>query len=151
MPLLRRVARAEGAALFDLVAGFVNSQVLMALVELRVLHPWSDGPLDAAQLRACCGIPPERMQVLLQAGAGLGLLRRHRDGRFGLARRGAALLGVPGLEAMIRHHRVLYARSGRSGRPFCAARPRPSWPRFWPYVFGAGGAPIREVDRDYST
>ena len=38
VPGLRRIARTEGAALFDIVAGSVNAQVLMALVELRVLH-----------------------------------------------------------------------------------------------------------------
>ena len=35
-PGLSRIARKEGEALFDLVAGFVNSQVLSALVELEI-------------------------------------------------------------------------------------------------------------------
>ena len=35
-----------------------------------------------------------RMQVLLQAGAGLELLKRRRDGQYGLALRGASLLGA---------------------------------------------------------
>jgi demethylspheroidene O-methyltransferase len=89
------------------------------------------------------------MQVLLQAGAGLGLLRRHRDGRFGLALRGAALLGVPGLEAMILHHRALYddladaAAFWRSGGETRLAR-------FWPYVFGAAGAADPAVTAAYS-
>ena len=37
-PIFRRIARAEGAALFDIVAGFVNAQVLRAIVDLRVLQ-----------------------------------------------------------------------------------------------------------------
>lgn len=148
-PLVRRIARAEGAALFDVVAGFVNSQVLMALVDLRVLHLLQDGPLGVAQIADACAVPPARMQVLLQAGAGLGLLRRHRDGRFGLALRGASLLGVPGLPAMILHHRALYedladpAAFWRGGGETRLAQ-------FWPYVFGAAGVADPETAATYS-
>ena len=109
VPGLRHIARAEGEAIFDIVAGFVNSQVLMALIDLRILHILQESALLPRQVAELCAIPSERMQVLLQAGAGLGLLRRHHDGSFGLAVRGASLLGVPGLEAMVRHHRALYA------------------------------------------
>jgi demethylspheroidene O-methyltransferase len=150
VPLLRRIARAEGMALFDVVAGFVNSQTLMALVELRVFHRLQDGPATTAQMAAACGVPPARMQVLLQAGAGLGLLRRHRDGRFGLAVRGASLLAVPGLEAMVLHHRALYADLAdpvafwRDGSDTQLAR-------FWPYVFGAAGAGDPQTTATYST
>lgn len=149
IPGLRRIARSEGQALFDLVAGFVNSQTLMALVELRILHLLRDGPAPARHLAGLCGIPAERMQVLLQAGAALGLLRRQRDGDFALALRGASLLGVPGLEAMIRHHRALYADLAdpvaflRGGQETALAR-------FWPYVFGAAGAVDPQVTATYS-
>ncbi|GLS88814.1 Demethylspheroidene O-methyltransferase [Cypionkella aquatica] len=149
IPFVRRIARAEGAALFDVVAGFVNAQVLMALVELRVLHLLQDGPMAVPQMAGLCAVPPERMQVLLQAGAGLGLLKRHRDGRFGLALRGASLLAVPGLQAMILHHRALYADLAdpvaflRDGRDTQLAR-------FWPYVFGAAGAVDPQVTATYS-
>ncbi|GAB1480991.1 demethylspheroidene O-methyltransferase [Paracoccaceae bacterium] len=150
VPGLRRIARTEGAALFDLVAGFVNAQVLMALIELNLLRRLQDGPQSAAQLAPDCAMPPERMQILLQAGAGLGLLRRRRDGRFGLSLRGAALLAVPGLPAMILHHRALYADLAdpvallRGGTETQLAR-------FWPYVFGAEGAADPTVTATYST
>ena len=149
VPGLRRLARAEGAALFDIVAGFVNAQMLMALVELRVLHLLQDGPMSAQTMAGLCAVPPERMQILLQAGAGLGLLRRHRDGRFGLSLRGASVLGVPGLQAMILHHRALYADLAdpvafmRDGQDTQLAR-------FWPYVFGADGAVDPKVTATYS-
>jgi len=148
-PILRRIARQEGEALFDLVAGFVNSQALMALVELQVLHRLADGPQSAEALGLKVEIPEARMQMLLQAGAALGLLTRRRDGRFGLAMRGAAMLAVPGLEAMVRHHRALYADLSdpvaflKGGNPTQLAQ-------FWPYVFGAGGAVDPEVTATYS-
>jgi demethylspheroidene O-methyltransferase len=149
MPVLRRVARAEGAALFDIVAGFVNAQVLMAMVELRLLERLADGPQRPEILAGHCGLPPERMQILLQAGAGLGLLRKHRDGQFGLSLRGASMLGVPGLSQMVLHHRALYADLAdpvallRDGSNTALAR-------FWPYVFGAAGAVDPGVTATYS-
>ena len=79
VPGLRHIARAEGAALFDLVAGFVNSQTLMALVELRILHLMFDGPLSVSQVAGFCDVPQDRMQVLLQACAALSLLKRRLD------------------------------------------------------------------------
>ena len=149
VPGLRRIARNEGSALFDLVAGFVNSQTLMALVELRILHLLFEGAMSARQLAALCDMPENRMQILLQAGAGLGLLVRQRDGRFGLALRGASLLGVPGLEAMIRHHRALYADLA-DPVAFMRGGQDTELSRFWPYVFGAEGARDAGVTATYS-
>lgn len=149
VPILRRIARAEGAALFDIVAGFVNAQTLMALVELRVLHLVQDGPLTVATLAQGCDVAEPRMQVLLQAGAALGLLRRERDGRFSLALRGAAMLGVPGLEAMVRHHRALYADLA-DPVGFLRGGQMTELARFWPYVFGAAGASDPQVTASYS-
>lgn len=149
VPGLRRIARAEGAALFDIVAGFVNAQVLMALVELRVLHLLQDGPMSAQTMSGLCALPPERMQVLLQAGAGLGLLRRHRDGRFGLSMRGASILGVPGLQAMILHHRAFYTDLA-DPVAFLRDGQNTQLAQFWPYVFGAAGAVDPKVTATYS-
>ncbi len=149
VPGLRRIARAEGEALFDLVAGFVNSQVLMALVELRILHLLFDGPLTVRQVAGISGVPEERMQVLLQAGAGLGLLKRQRDDSFALSLRGASLLGVPGLEAMIRHHRALYADLA-DPVAFLRGGQQTELSQFWPYVFGAAGARDPGVTATYS-
>lgn len=107
LPVVRHLARREGEALFAIVSGFVQSQVLAALVELRVLHLLMEETATPGALAPRLNLPPERCRVLLQAGAALGLLERTRRG-YRTSRRGAALVGVPGLEAMIRHHDVLY-------------------------------------------
>jgi demethylspheroidene O-methyltransferase len=145
----RGVARREGAALFDIVQGFVQSQVLFALVELRILHRLMDGALTSGQLAQGTGVPPERMEQLLQAGAALGLIRRRRDGQFAIARKGAALLGVPGLEQMIRHHDVFY-RDMADPVALLRGEVQTELAEFWPYVFGAQGAVDPEVTRTYS-
>lgn len=149
VPFLRRIGRREGDELFDIVAGFVHSQVLFALVELRVLHMVADGPQPVPVLAAKAGLPVERMQLLLQGGAALKLLRRLRDGRFDLAVRGAAFLAVPGLESMVGHHGVLY-RDLADPVAFLRGETEPELARFWPYVFGAAGATDPEVTAKYS-
>jgi demethylspheroidene O-methyltransferase len=150
LPLGRGIARRDGAAIFDLVQGFVQAQVLSALVELGILRDLLDqGARSPEEIAQGTGIAPDRMVHLLQAGAALGLLRRHRDGRFGLARRGAALLGVPGLEAMIRHHSAFYADMAD---PVALLRGEgeTELANFWPYVFGARGEIAPEVTERYS-
>ena len=141
-PLTRGRARSDGAALFDVVQGFVQSQVLMALVELDLLRRLRAGPQSAEMLGRACDVPPERMQVLLQAAAALGLLKRKRD-RFGLARKGAALMGVPGLEAMIRHHKAFYDDL-RDPVALLRGPDETRLSQFWPYVFG-GDVPEAEA------
>ncbi|NBB96871.1 MAG: methyltransferase domain-containing protein [Alphaproteobacteria bacterium] len=148
VPGLRGIARNEGAALFDLMQGFVQSQMLTALVELRVLHMLADGPatLDALALRA--QVPQGRMAILAQAGAGMGLMTR-RGAKYRLSRRGAAFLGVPGLADMVRHHSVLY-NDLADPVAFIRGDTDPDLARFWPYVFGASGPMDPDVTARYS-
>lgn len=148
-PLTRGQARRDGALLFDVVQGFVQSQVLMALVELDVFRRLRAGPQSAEVLGHALDIDPERMEIALQAGAALHLLKRKRDGRFALARRGAALMGVPGLEAMIRHHRAFY-RDLEDPVALLRGPEETELSQFWPYVFGAKGAVDEGVARTYS-
>ncbi|WP_293573249.1 methyltransferase [Phaeobacter sp.] len=137
VPGLRSIARREGAEMFDLVAGFVNSQVLSALLKLQVLDHLRDAPLQVADLARRCGAAPERLQVLCQAGAALGLLRQRGDGCWDLTRKGAVLPHVPGLRGMIEHHDILY-RDLAQPEVFFARPTETELAAFWPYVFGAG-------------
>lgn len=138
-PPTRPLVRAEGEALFDLVAGFCQSQALSALAALDVPARLLGGPVEAAALARACDVPPERMRVLLRAGAALGLLRL-RGERVALTRRGAALAGVPGLREMILHHDVLY-RDLADPVAFFRGETSPELARYWPYVLGEGGDP----------
>ncbi|MEL6169404.1 MAG: methyltransferase [Pseudomonadota bacterium] len=147
-PLTRGHARKDGEAIFDLVAGFVHSQVLAALIELDILNLLRPGPQTLDDLALATDIVRPRLEVLMQAGAALGLLRRLRPGVYALARKGAALTGVPGLTAMIRHHAVLY-RDLADPAAFFRDAPETELARFWPYVFGGDGV-APDVARTYS-
>lgn len=140
LPGLRRIARGEGEAMMDLLAGFVNAQVLLALVDLNILTALRDGPQPVDVLAARSDVPPQRMAALLQAGAALGLLSRGRDGgAFDLAPRGAALLAVPGVVPMIRHHGAFY-RDMSDPVALLRGEAETELAQVWPYVFGAGAA-----------
>ncbi|APE45754.1 SAM-dependent methyltransferase (plasmid) [Sulfitobacter alexandrii] len=146
-PLTRRLVRREGEALFDLLAGFCHAQVLMALVQLDLPARLLRRSESAATLAAATGVPPDRMQVLLNAAIALGLIRRARGRRYALTRRGAALAGVPGLQQMILHHDVLY-RDLADPAAFFRGETTPELAGFWPYVFG--GAVDPQVAATYS-
>ena len=108
-PLTRPVAQRRARALFDLCAGFVYSQVLLACVRLRLFDALRDGPRSPDDLCAALSLPADAAMRLLEAAAALRLVERRPDGRFGLGVHGAALTGNPGVAAMIEHHALLYA------------------------------------------
>jgi demethylspheroidene O-methyltransferase len=108
--LTRPLARRRAAQLFDLVAGFVYSQVLSACVRLDLFdHLGRNGPQTLEALASQGGMPPRAMQRLLDAAVSISLLRRLGDGRYALGALGAPLVGNEPLKAMIAHHAALYA------------------------------------------
>ncbi len=121
--------------MFDLLAGFCHSQVLMALVQLDLLNIVGEKPATAKDLAQQTRVPEDRMEVLLRAAVALRLLKRKSRGRVALTRSGAALLGVPGLTQMISHHDVLY-RDLADPAAFFRGEVDTELARFWPYVFG---------------
>ncbi len=145
-PLTRGFVRREGQALFDLMAGFAHSQVLMGVVKLDLPKMLMDGPLGIKAIAHRTGVPADRLVILLRAAEALGLLVS-RDDVFHLAPRGVALQTVPGLDAMIRHHEVLY-RDLEDPVAFFKGQTEPELAGFWPYVFGGDMEP--EVAETYS-
>jgi demethylspheroidene O-methyltransferase len=148
-PFAARIARKDGEALFDLVAGFVHSQVLRTFVALDLPARLANRPKRPEELSLETGLPPARMRVLCQAAAALDLLKRKRDGRYALGRLGAALPGIPGLPQMIAHHDVLY-RDLSDAEGFFGDGSDTELAGFWPYVFGATGEVSAETAQTYS-
>lgn len=107
--LTRPIARRRAGALFDLCAGFVYSQILLACVRLRLFDVLVDGPLSVAELASRLSLPMDKTALLLDAAVSLQLAQRRSAGRYGLGSLGAALLGNPGVLSMIEHHAMLYS------------------------------------------
>jgi demethylspheroidene O-methyltransferase len=136
-PLTRWIARRRARALFDLCAGFVYSQVLLACVRLRVLDLLRDGPRAAVDIAAEVALPPAAADRLLRAAAALKLVEPRSGGRYGLGPLGAALAGNPAVAAMIEHHEMLY---GDLRDPVAVLRRGPghtALARYWAYAGAA--------------
>ena len=112
-PFLRPIARARAGALFDLVAGFAYSQVLLCTVESGCVQRLGEGPASTGELADLAGLSGEATLRLLRAAAAIGIAEEVGSKGEGawwmLGRHGAALHGNAGALAMIRHHKLLYA------------------------------------------
>lgn len=108
--LTRPLVRRRASQLFDLVSGFVYSQVLLACVQLDLFERMAaGGPQTAAVLAQRTDVPLRSMQRLLDAAVALRLLQAVEDGCYGLGSLGAPMVGNPALASMVRHHAALYA------------------------------------------
>jgi demethylspheroidene O-methyltransferase len=107
-PVTRWIATRRERELFDLCAGFVYTQTLLACVRLQVFQVLADGPLTAAMVGTRVDLSPVMAERLLLAATALRLLERRGADRFGLGPLGAAILGNPSVAAMIEHHSMLY-------------------------------------------
>jgi demethylspheroidene O-methyltransferase len=142
-PLTRPVAKRQARALFDLCAGFVYSQVLLAVVRLRVPERLMTGPRSAAALALELEMTEPATERLLIAAASLRLLAlRGRDagGRrlYGLGALGAALIDNPGVTAMIEHHGLLYEDLRDPVALLRGETAQTALANYWPYAKGAG-------------
>jgi demethylspheroidene O-methyltransferase len=110
--LTRPIARRRARATFDLVAGFVYSQVLLACVRLGLLDRLAGQPQEPAQIARALDLSPDAAQRLLDAAVSLRLLERRSGGRIGLGVLGAPLAGNAALQALVDHHGAFYADLG---------------------------------------
>lgn len=106
--LARPIARARAGEIFDLVAGFVYSQILSAIIEAGLLRHLAEGPLTTEQISAHTDLPIEAVTRLLRAAAALRLVEPI-ESAWALGSAGAAICGNAGIVEMVTHHRLLYA------------------------------------------
>lgn len=107
-PLTRPIALSRSRRVFDLCAGFVYSQTVLAAVRLDLFTRLSNGPMDVAVLADETDLPLERLERLLGSAAALGLVRRTGSGRVALGPLGAPLVGNEALARMVEHNVLFY-------------------------------------------
>ncbi|MFO1090923.1 MAG: methyltransferase [Hyphomicrobiales bacterium] len=133
-PLTRPMARRRTRALFDICAGFVYSQVLFACVRLNVFEILSDGPLTVDELGRKLDLSDDSTRCLVDAAVSLKLLSRRDRDRVSLGPLGAALVGNPGVAAMIEHHAILYADLKDPVQLLRADHPDTGLANYWSYA-----------------
>ena len=131
--LTRPIARRRAKAAFDLAAGFVYSQVLLASVRLGLLDVLAERPQSVEVLSGRIGVPPDATARLLEAAVGLDLASLRGPNRYGLGETGAAIAGDPAVRAMVEHHALLY---GDLADPVALLRgtTSPSLREYWAYA-----------------
>ncbi len=136
LPILSGIAKREGEDIFKLMAGFVATQILYVWVQTGALQKLADKPYSAAMLSSVWGFDLERSEILCRAGEAIGLVIE-RKGHYRLTRKGAVLIGLPGVTALIEHHKILY-QDLLNPVGFFKGVEETQLSKFWPYVFGGG-------------
>ena len=136
-PLTRWITRRRARQVFDLMAGFVYSQVLLACVRLRLLEAVAERPRTLDDLAQLCKVPASGLQRLLNSALALRLLEMRGDARYGLGALGAPVAGHAGIRAMIEHHAVLYQDLQDPLALLRDQLPEGQMAQYWPYALDA--------------
>ena len=144
-PLTRPIAQQRARALFDLVAGFVYSQVLLASVRLNLFEILADGPQTAEMLAQRISLSRDATHRLLAAGVALQLFERRAPDRYGLGVLGAPMVGNTALAAMIAHHSALYADLADPVALLRGEGKTSHLASYWPYAGSTGSTGTQPV------
>jgi len=107
IPLLSSISRHRAKGVFDLMAGFVYSQILLGCVRINLFEHLANGPLTIDELATKVDLPFKGLERLLLGAQAINLIET-RQGRFALGTLGAPLVGNQALLSMIEHHSALY-------------------------------------------
>lgn len=107
-PLTRPIALRRSRRLFDLCAGFVYSQTLLAAHRTGLFDVLADGPVANGELAHRLDLPADAAERLIGAALALGLVERRPGGRVGLGPLGAPMVGNAALAALLEHNALLY-------------------------------------------
>lgn len=148
--LTRPMAHRQAREVFDLVAGFVYSQVLAACVKLDLFRKLADGPQSLSSLARQFEMRPEAAERLLSAALSLKLVeKRGNDAsgevRYGLGMLGAPLVGNEAVIAMVEHHAVLYADLADPVALLRGSGPPPSLSAYYPYTADEASTHAAEI------
>lgn len=147
--LTRPMAHRHAREVFDLVAGFVYSQVLAACVQLDLFKKLSYGPQSIRVLARQFDMSIEAAERLLVAAQSLRLVEKRGltpegDQRYGLGMLGAPLVDNEAVTAMVRHHAALYADL-TDPVALLRGRIRPSLSDYYPYTADEANAHAAEI------
>ena len=147
LPVIRWIARSRANGAFDLLAGFAYAQVLRAAVEGGLFEALKDGPVSAADVAARMDLSEDAALTLLRAARALMLSEEAAPDQWMLGEQGAVFAANPGVQAMVRHHRLLYNDLADPIALLRRDRREPTeLSRFWTYAGALQGTTERGED-----
>jgi demethylspheroidene O-methyltransferase len=138
-PLTRWITKRRTQQIFDLMSGFVYSQVLLGCVRLDLFRMLYQKPLDLQQIALQTKVAEQALQRLLLSAVSIGLLENRSQNRFGLAALGVPLAMHPGIGAMVEHNHLLYLDM-QDPLSFLNNAWHGSMAEYWPYAHDAHAA-----------
>jgi demethylspheroidene O-methyltransferase len=145
-PFTRWVTRRRTQKLFDLMAGFVHTQVMLACIRLDLFKMLHQAPADLQQIAARVNMPAPVLQRLLLSAVSLGLLESRSQSRYGLGPLGVPLATHDGIAAMIEHNDLLYADM-QDPVGFLHNAWQGDMAAYWPYAHDAQAATRAAQDK----
>jgi demethylspheroidene O-methyltransferase len=134
IPIFRSISKTRANDVFDLMAGFVYSQILLACVQVELFQKLADGPKSQEELLSLIPLPAKGLERLLLAAHSLELLERRSNQRYGLGRLGAPMVNNEALCSMILHHAALY-EDLKDPLSLLRGDPRKkNLEQYWPYI-----------------
>jgi demethylspheroidene O-methyltransferase len=144
-PLSRWFMRRRTAQIFDLMSGFVYSQVLLSCVRLNLFAIVQLAPATLEELAARTQLPVAALQRLLLSAVALRLLEPRSRCRFGLGPLGAPIAAHEGIRAMVEHNSLLYRDMAEP-----TALLRDAWSghmaAYWPYAHAGTPEQVKAAD-----
>lgn len=132
-PLTRWVTRRRSRQVFDLMAGFVYSQILLACVRLAIFQRVKT-PQTLRTLAQQTDVPEAALQRLLDSAVSLRLLALRGDQCYGLGPLGAPVAAFAGIQAMIEHHATFYQDMQDPVALLRDGLSQPQMNGYWPYA-----------------
>jgi demethylspheroidene O-methyltransferase len=107
-PLTRWIVRRQASDIFDLMAGFVYTQVLLACTQLNLFDILAKGALSFGDLQKQVPLKPAGLRRLLDAAVAIQLLVKRSEDRYALSMKSAPLVGNVAILDMVKHHADFY-------------------------------------------
>ena len=127
------ITRFRSRQVFDLVGGFVYTQVITTCFAVDLFRLLDHGPQDEATIARHTGLGDEGTRRLLRAAASLRLVSTRCHGRWGLGPLGGPLVHDRALARMVAHNQHFYRDLADPQAILRKARGETELSRFWSY------------------
>ena len=139
-PLTRWIVRKQASDIFDLMAGFVYTQVLLACTQVNLFDILSNGALSFNDLQKQVPLKPAGLRRLLDAAVAIKLLVKRGEDRYALSMMGAPLVGNIAILDMVKHHADFYRDLSDPIALLQGDTSSAALNEYWPYITAEQGA-----------
>ena len=139
-PLTRWIVRKQASDIFDLMAGFVYTQVLLACTQVNLFDILANGALSFDDLQKQVPLKPAGLRRLLDAAVAIKLLVKRGEDRYALSMMGAPLVGNVAILDMVKHHADFYRDLSDPIALLQGDTSSAALNEYWPYITPEQGA-----------